>query len=79
MCALCVCPRPQAISRDYKLSSYTLNAVATHFLGDQKEDVHHSIISDLQKGNADTRRRLAVYCVKDALLPQNLLDKLMFV
>lgn len=43
------------------------------------KDVHHSIISDLQKGNADTRRRLAVYCVKDALLPQNLLDKLMYM
>jgi hypothetical protein len=30
----------------------------------QKEDVHHSIISDLQNGNAETRRRLAVYCLK---------------
>ena len=26
-----------AVSRDYKLSSYSLNAVSTHFLGDQKE------------------------------------------
>ena len=41
--------------------------------------MHHSIISDLQKGNADTRRRLAVYCVKDAMLPQNLLDKLLYM
>ena len=30
----------------------------------QKEDVHHSIISDLQNGDAQTRRRLAVYCLK---------------
>ncbi|KAL8166299.1 hypothetical protein V2J09_007798 [Rumex salicifolius] len=45
----------------------------------QKEDVHHSIISDLQNGNAETRRRLAVYCLKDAYLPQRLLDKLMFI
>lgn len=30
----------------------------------QKEDVHHSIISDLHNGNAETRRRLAVYCLK---------------
>lgn len=30
----------------------------------QKEDVHHSIISDLQNGNPETRRRLAVYCLK---------------
>lgn len=54
----------QAIQRDHKLSSYSLNAVSAHFLGEQKEDVHHSIISDLQSGNSETRRRLAVYCLK---------------
>ncbi|KAL5993065.1 DNA polymerase delta catalytic subunit [Asimina triloba] len=70
----------QAMQRDYKLSSYSLNSVSAHFLGEQqKEDVHHSIISDLQNGNSETRRRLAVYCLKDAYLPQRLLDKLMFV
>ncbi|KAG2716179.1 hypothetical protein I3843_05G168600 [Carya illinoinensis] len=69
----------QAIQRDYKLSSYSLNSVSAHFLSEQKEDVHHSIISDLQNGNAETRRRLAVYCLKDAYLPQRLLDKLMFI
>eukprot|EP00882_Tetradesmus_deserticola_P012278 GHRQ01013012.1.p1 GENE.GHRQ01013012.1~~GHRQ01013012.1.p1 ORF type:complete len:524 (+),score=217.75 GHRQ01013012.1:79-1650(+) len=53
-----------ALQRDHKLSSYTLNAVSAHFLGEQKEDVHHSAISDLQNGNAETRRRLAVYCLK---------------
>ncbi|KAL0270218.1 UNVERIFIED_CONTAM: hypothetical protein PYX00_007691 [Menopon gallinae] len=65
--------------RDYKLRSYTLNAVSYHFLGQQKEDVHHSIISDLQNGNEQTRRRLAVYCLKDAYLPLRLLDKLMCI
>ena len=65
--------------RDYKLRSYTLNAVSYHFLQEQKEDVHHSIISDLQNGNDQTRRRLAVYCLKDAYLPLRLLDKLMCI
>ncbi|XP_048335093.2 DNA polymerase delta catalytic subunit isoform X2 [Ziziphus jujuba] len=69
----------QVMQRDYKLSSYSLNSVSSHFLSEQKEDVHHSIISDLQNGNAETRRRLAVYCLKDAYLPQRLLDKLMFM
>lgn len=32
--------------------------------GEQKEDVHHSIITDLQNGTAESRRRLAVYCLK---------------
>ena len=65
--------------RDYKLRSYTLNAVSFHFLQEQKEDVHHSIISDLQNGNEQTRRRLAVYCLKDAYLPLRLIDKLMCI
>ena len=34
--------------RDYKLRSYTLNSVSFHFLQEQKEDVHHNIITDLQ-------------------------------
>jgi len=62
--------------RNHKLSSYSLNAVSAEFLGQQKEDVHHSIISDLQRGSAEDRRRLAVYCLKDAWLPVRLLDKL---
>ena len=33
------------------VGSYTLNAVSSHFLGQQKEDVHYSIISDLQRLN----------------------------
>ncbi len=65
--------------RDYKLRSYTLNSVSFHFLGEQKEDVHHTIITDLQNENDQTRRRLAIYCLKDALLPLRLLEKLMCV
>ncbi|RWS28033.1 DNA polymerase delta catalytic subunit-like protein [Leptotrombidium deliense] len=65
--------------RDYKLRSYTLNAVSFHFLQEQKEDVHHSIITDLQNGDDLTRRRLAVYCLKDSVLPLRLLDKLMCI
>jgi DNA polymerase delta subunit 1 len=39
------------LQRDYKLRSYSLNAVSAEFLGEQKEDVPHSIITDLQNGN----------------------------
>ncbi|KAG8430271.1 hypothetical protein GDO86_018107 [Hymenochirus boettgeri] len=69
----------QVLLRDYKLRSYTLNAVSFHFLQEQKEDVQHSIITDLQNGNEQTRRRLAVYCLKDAYLPLRLLEKLMCI
>lgn len=60
--------------RDFKLRSYTLNSVCQEILGEQKEDVHYSIISDLQNGDEQTRRRLAVYCLKDAELPMRLIN-----
>ena len=64
------------IRRDHKLRSYSLNAVSFHFLKSQKEDVHYSIIGDLQNGTDETRRRLAVYCLKDSVLPLKLIKKL---
>ncbi|CAE7319846.1 POLD1 [Symbiodinium sp. CCMP2456] len=65
------------IQKEQKLSSYSLNAVSAEFLGEQKEDVHHSMIGDLFLGSAESRRRLAVYCLKDAYLPMRLMDKLL--
>ncbi|KAL1649133.1 DNA-directed DNA polymerase delta [Diplodia intermedia] len=67
----------QLVQRDYQLRSYTLNSVCAHFLGEQKEDVHHTMITELFNGDSHSRRRLAVYCLKDAYLPMRLLDKLM--
>ena len=69
----------QILQRDHKLRSYGLNAVSAHFLGEQKEEVHFSIIGDLYNGTDDDRRRLGIYCLKDAYLPQRLLDRLMCV
>ncbi len=37
------------------------------------------IHQNFQAGDEHTRRRLAVYCLKDATLPMKLLDKLMSV
>eukprot|EP01031_Cornospumella_fuschlensis_P034500 gene34500-41770_t len=62
--------------RNHKLSSYSLNSVSAEFLNSQKEDVHHSMISELQAGSDADRRRLAVYCLKDAYLPWQLMCKL---
>ena len=60
--------------REVKLRSYSLNNVSFQYLGEQKEDVHHSLISKLWQQNEYTRRRLAVYCMKDAYLPLKLMD-----
>ena len=67
----------QHIQRNYQLRSYTLNSVCAYFLGEQKEDVHHSIITELFNGTPESRRRLAVYCLKDTYLPHRLMEKLM--
>ncbi|PKS05266.1 hypothetical protein jhhlp_008637 [Lomentospora prolificans] len=66
----------QLIQRDHHLRSYTLNSVSAHFLGEQKEDVHHSMITELFNGTPESRRRLALYCLKDAYLPLRLMQKL---
>lgn len=65
------------IQKEHKLRSYSLNAVSAEFLGDQKEDVHYSMIGTLFTTNSETRRRLATYCLKDAYLPMLLMDKLL--
>lgn len=65
------------IQAEHKLRSYSLNAVSAELLGDQKEDVHYSMIGDLFVTSAETRRRLAVYCLKDAYLPMKLMEKLL--
>lgn len=65
--------------REHKLRSFSLNAVSFHFLKEKKEDVHHSLITELHKDSSFTRRRLAIYCAKDAYLPVKLLNKLMCV
>ena len=62
----------QFMQREHKLRSYTLNSVCAHFLGEQKEDVHHSVITELQNGTPESRRRLAVYCLKVSYLPRSL-------
>jgi len=65
------------IQKEHKLRSYSLNAVSAEFLGDQKEDVHYSMIGPLFTESAETRRRLAIYCLKDAFLPMKLMEKLL--
>ncbi|CXI06651.1 DNA polymerase delta catalytic subunit, putative [Plasmodium berghei] len=67
------------IKRDYRLKSYTLNYVSFEFLKEQKEDVHYSIMNDLQNENSESRKRIATYCIKDGLLPLRLIDKLLFI
>ena len=75
----CILDVINIIKKEYKLRSYRLNAVSQHFLGQQKDDIHHTDISELYRKNDETRRKLANYCLKDAFLPLKLIDKLMLL
>ena len=60
-----------------KLRSYKLNAVAKVFLGDEKVDVSYDQIPILYDGTDNDRSHLAWYCLKDAILPLDLLRQQM--
>jgi DNA polymerase delta subunit 1 len=56
------------VSKNYKFSppagAYKLGAVSARFLDQNKEDIHFSMITKLQNGTSESRRRLAIYCAK---------------
>lgn len=64
------------VKKSHSLRSYTLNNVSLHILQNQKEDIPYYLINGLYNGDEKTRRRIAVYCLKDTLLPLLLYEKL---
>ena len=56
--------------------SFKLDSLAEKFLGDKKEDIHFTQITPMWNRDAAARRDLGVYCLKDALLPVRLMEKL---
>lgn len=67
------------VRENYKYNSYRLNSVSLKVLKQTKEDVHHSMISVLQRGSSTDRHRLARYCRKDALLPALIDERLLLL
>jgi DNA polymerase delta subunit 1 len=63
-------------NQSYKLEKYTLNAVSEHFLGDKKVDLPFTQITPLWERDEAGRQELGVYCLKDAQLPLDLMEKL---
>lgn len=61
---------------NFSLEEYSLNAVSAKFLGDAKEDIHFTEITPKWHQGPETRRELGIYCLKDALLPLHLMEKL---
>lgn len=53
-----------------------LNMSAKLYWGLVKDDIHPNDIFRLQKGNADDRKQIAVYCIQDCVLVSKLIAKL---
>jgi DNA polymerase delta subunit 1 len=65
------------IKKEYKLTSYKLDAVSAHFLGDNKVDLPIKEMFALYKqGTPEALQKIASYCVKDTELPIRLMRKL---
>lgn len=65
------------LQQNKKFSSYALNNVARILLKDQKEDMDYEMITPLHCGTAADRRQVATYCIKDAVLPYRIAQKLL--
>ncbi len=63
------------IKREMKLGSYTLNNLSKLLLGDQKYDVHHSVMGALFNGGKKSRAMLYKYNDKDVVLTSQILNK----
>ena len=64
------------ITKQYKLSSYKLDSMAKHFLGDEKDDVSPQQIFQYQVKDAHHRGIVAKYCAKDCALVYRLIQRL---
>jgi len=71
----------EIVKRDFSLKRYDLGSVAENLLQEKKDNVKHSQIEKLWKGNQEDLRKLIAYARKDAYLAMelvvrlNLLDK----
>lgn len=66
----------QSIKREHKFDSYSLNAVSAKILGDAKIDLKPAEIFAKCRGSDADRAVVAEYCVKDTLLPLQLMATL---
>jgi DNA polymerase delta subunit 1 len=62
-----------------KLSSWKLDKVAEHFMGEKKHDLKPNEMFRLQKEGPRERKIIAEYCIQDCVLVNNLINKLSIV
>ena len=65
------------VKREQKLDSYSLNAVSTTFLGDQKIDMSpKEMFKRFKEEDPEKLKEVAEYCIKDTILPHKLMVKM---
>ena len=70
----------KVVQRDYKLDSYKLDNVSKTFMKNQKVDLTPAqLFANYKKGTPDKIKEIAVYCIKDCILVNDLINKLQVI
>ena len=70
----------KVVQRDYKLDSYKLDNVAKHFMKQQKVDLSpKELFRNFKEGTPDKIKEIAVYCIMDCKLVNDLINKLQVI
>ena len=67
----------KVVQKDYNLVSYKLDFVSEHFMKNNKVDLSpKQLFENYRIGTSDKIKEIAVYCVKDCILVNDLINKL---
>lgn len=67
----------KVIQKDYNLESYKLDFVSQHFMKNNKVDLSpKQLFENYRQGTPDKIKEIAVYCIKDCVLVNDLINKL---
>lgn len=70
----------KVVQRDHKLDSYKLDFVAKHFMKQQKVDLSpNELFKNFREGTPDKIKEIAVYCIMDCKLVNELINKLQVI
>ena len=70
----------KVVQRDYKLDSYKLDNVAKQFMKQQKVDLSpQELFKNFRNGSSDKIKEIAVYCIMDCKLVNDLINKLQVI
>ena len=70
----------KVVQRDHKLDSYKLDNVAKHFMKQQKVDLSpKELFQNFKEGTPDKIQEIAVYCIMDCKLVNDLINKLQVI